>query len=86
MTALDGDYAEFQPRFHAAYERAHRGFREAVEASRPFVVTQNDVLNAQVLVEAAHLSALDDGRVRRFAYSTDIGEFRRLCVDNGLLA
>ncbi|MCP3994802.1 MAG: Gfo/Idh/MocA family oxidoreductase [bacterium] len=85
MTTFDGDYAEFQPRFHRAYQRAHLGFREAVEAGSPFTVTQNEVLSAQVFVEAAHLSALDGGRTRRFSHSADVGEFRGLCRENGLL-
>jgi myo-inositol 2-dehydrogenase/D-chiro-inositol 1-dehydrogenase len=86
MTTFAGDYAEFQPRFQKAYQRAHLGFREAVEAKRPFAVTQNEVLSAQVFVEAAHLSALDGGRSRRFAHSDDVNEYRRLCTENGLLA
>jgi len=85
MTYLTGDYAEFQPRFHKAYQRAHAGFREAVEAGDPFRVTQNEVLSAQVFVEAAHLSALDDGRIRKFSHSDNITEFRRLTTENGLL-
>jgi myo-inositol 2-dehydrogenase/D-chiro-inositol 1-dehydrogenase len=85
MTPLDGDYAEFQPRFHRTYQRAHAGFRDAIESGQPFRVTQNDVLSAQVLVEAAHLSALDDGRSRRFSHSDDVEEFRRLSQENGLL-
>jgi myo-inositol 2-dehydrogenase/D-chiro-inositol 1-dehydrogenase len=85
MTTFADDYAEFQPRFHRAYQRAHRGFREAVEARRPFAVTQNEVLSAQVFVEAAHLSALDGGRSRRVLHSDDPIEYRRLCVDSGLL-
>jgi len=85
MTTLEGDYAEFQPRFHATYERAHTAFRDAVEAGEPFGVTQNEVLGAQVFVEAAHLSALDDGRSRPFAHADSPTEFRRLSIDNGLL-
>ncbi len=85
MTYLDGDYAEFQPRFHTAYQRAHQGFRDAIERGEPFRVTQNDVLSAQVFVEAAHLSALDDGRSRSFDHADDIAEFRRLTTANGLL-
>jgi myo-inositol 2-dehydrogenase/D-chiro-inositol 1-dehydrogenase len=85
MTTFDGDYAEFQPRFHTAYQRAHLAFRAAVEEQRPFAVTQNEVLSAQVFVEAAHLSALDGGRIRRFAHSDDVNEFRRLSAENGLL-
>ena len=86
MTTFNGDYAEFQPRFHRAYQRAHEAFRGAVEAGQPFQVTQNDVLSAQVFVEAAHLSALNEGRTRGFAHSDDIDEFRRLSAKNGLLA
>ena len=85
MTFPGGDYAEFQPRFHTAYQRAHLAFREAVEARDPFAVTQNEVLSAQVFVEAAHLSALDEGRTRRFAHSVDVTEFRALSRKNGLL-
>ncbi|MGA9595995.1 MAG: Gfo/Idh/MocA family oxidoreductase, partial [Acidimicrobiia bacterium] len=85
MTTFVGDYAEFQPRFHRAYERAHAGFRDAVEAGTPFRVTQNEVIDAQVFVEAAHLSALEAGEVRRFSRSDDITEYRRLCTENGLL-
>jgi predicted dehydrogenase len=85
MTTFDDGYAEFQPRFHRAYQRAHRGFREAVESQRPFVVTQNEVLSAQVFVEAAHLSALDGGRSRRFAHDDDVREFRKRCIANRLL-
>ena len=80
-----GGYAEFQRPLHRAYQRAHRGFRDAVEEKHPFAVTQNEVLSAQVFVEAAHLSALDGGRVRRFARADDVGEFRRLSAENGLL-
>ena len=85
MVNLDGDYAEFQPRFHTTYQRAHAAFRDAVEAGEPFRVTQNDVLSAQVFVEAAHLSALDGGRIRSFAHSDNVAEFRRLSQANRLL-
>lgn len=85
MTRFPGDYAEFQPRFHRAYQRAHSAFRSAVEEGRGFEVTQNEVLDAQVFVEAAHRSALDGSATYRFARSGDIGEYRNLCVDNGLL-
>ncbi len=85
MTTFAGDYAEFQPRFHRSYQRAHAAFRTAVENAEPFAVTQNEVLSAQVFVEAAHLSALDRGRMRRFSHSDDAAEFRRMSVGNGLL-
>ncbi len=86
MTTFDGPYAEFQPRFHRAYQRAHSAFRQAVTEGTAFAVTQNEVLDAQVFVEAAHLSALDGGTARRFTRSDDPVEFRRLTAANGLLA
>jgi len=85
MTTFSGDYAEFQPRFHSAYQRAHLGFRDAVEGGRRFAVTQNEVLDAQVFVEAAHRSALEDGRAFGFSRSDDVAEYRRLCAGLGLL-
>jgi myo-inositol 2-dehydrogenase/D-chiro-inositol 1-dehydrogenase len=85
MTTFDAEYAEFQPRFHAAYQAAHRAFREAVRAGRPFGVTQLDVLDAQVLVEAAHRSALAGGRTHLLERSDDLAEYRRLCAEHGLL-
>lgn len=85
MTTFSGDYAEFQPRFHRAYQRAHIDFRQSVASKNGFAVTQNEVLSAQVFVEAAHLSALDEGRPRRFSHDSDVAEFRRLCLENGLL-
>jgi len=85
MTAFDGDYAEFQPRFHRAYQSAHRAFRKAVEEGTGFAVTQNEVLDAQVLVEAAHRSALADGSTLQMARSDDTSEFRRLCGRLGLM-
>ena len=85
MTSFTGDYAEFQPRFYRSYQRAHAAFRRAVDAGRGFEVTQNEVLDAQVFVEAAHLSALDGSSIRRVARSDDVAEYRRLCVEHGLL-
>ena len=85
MTTFDGGYAEFQPRFHRAYQSAHRAFREAVGAAEPFAVTQSEVLDAQVLVEAAHRSALADAAALPMARSDDIFEYRRLCDRHGLM-
>jgi myo-inositol 2-dehydrogenase/D-chiro-inositol 1-dehydrogenase len=85
MTTFDGEYAEFQPRFHTAYQAAHEGFRRAVEAGAPFAVTQNDVLDAQVFVEAAHRSAIAGGRPYHIERSDDVAEYRRHCADNGLM-
>lgn len=86
MTTFHGEYAEFQPRFHRAYERAHAAFRRAVDDAVDFEVTQNEVLDAQVFVEAAHLSALDGGTTYRCARSDDVSEYRRLSAAAGLLS
>lgn len=85
MNYLEGDYAEFQPRFHRAYENAHREFRRAVTDQQAFAVTQTEVLDAQVFVEAAHRSALDGGSTFKVARSDDLSTYRQLCADNGLL-
>jgi predicted dehydrogenase len=85
MSYLQGDYPEFLPRFETAYRNAHRRFQEAVADGLAFAVTQNDVLDAQVFVEAAHRSAQADGQ--RFAVSRDddLAEYRAVCVANGLM-
>ena len=85
MSYLQGDYPEFLPRFETAYRNAHRRFQEAVADGLAFAVTQNDVLDAQVFVEAAHRSAQADGQ--RFAVSRDddLAEYRAVCVANGLV-
>jgi predicted dehydrogenase len=85
MSYLEGDYPEFLPRFETAYRNAHRRFQEAVADGQAFAVTQNDVLDAQVFVEAAHRSAQADGQ--RFAVSRhdDLAEYRAVCVANGLM-
>jgi predicted dehydrogenase len=85
MSDPQGDYPEFLPRFETAYRNAHRRFQEAVTDGQAFAVTQNDVLDAQVFVEAAHRSAQADGQ--RFAVSRhdDLAEYRAVCVANGLM-
>ena len=85
MSYPQGDYPEFLPRFETAYRNAHRRFQEAIAEGQAFAVTQNEVLDAQVFVEAAHRSALADGQ--RFAISRhdDLVEYRAVCVANGLM-
>jgi predicted dehydrogenase len=85
MTDISGDRAEFQPRFQIAYAHAHEDFRRALRERRPFRVTQNAVLDAQVIVEAAHRSALDGGREKPLARSDDLAEYEELCRRGGLL-
>jgi len=62
MSYLDADTAEFLPRFKKAYIAALKDFEQAIKDQREFRVTQNDVLTAQLLVEAAHQSAQNHGR------------------------
>jgi predicted dehydrogenase len=84
MTDLTGQFAEFQPRFQRAYESAHRAFRESVSGKKNFVVTQVDVLNAQVVVEAAHRSAVDGGVEYSVARSEKLEDYERLCRNHRL--
>ena len=85
MAYLQGDYPEFLPRFEAAYRKAHRRFQEAVANSQPFAVTQNEVLDAQVFVEAAHRSAQDNGRRYAVSRHDNLAEYRAACVANELM-
>ncbi len=85
MTYLTGDYPEFLPRFDIAYRNAHTQFRDAVEAGDPFAVTQNQVLDAQVFVEAAHRSAAHNGRHYHTERFDDLAQYKQACVANGLL-
>jgi myo-inositol 2-dehydrogenase/D-chiro-inositol 1-dehydrogenase len=84
MTRPPAGYAEFQPRFHRAYERAHVAFREAVAAGRPFAVTQNEVLDAQVFVEAAHRSAQRGGQPIDLQRPATLAAFHEWCTGQGL--
>lgn len=87
MAYLSGDYPEFLPRFQEAYLLAHADFRAAIAEGRPFQVTALDALDAQVMVEAAHRSAMN-GRasvtIERDA--SDLVAYRRSCEAAGLLA
>jgi len=85
MSYLQGDYPEFLPRFETAYRNAHCRFQEAVTDSKAFAVTQNDVLDAQVFVEAAHLSAQADGQRYAVSRHDDLAEYRAVCAANGLM-
>jgi hypothetical protein len=84
MTKLPGPCAEFQPRFQRAYEIAHAQFRAAVRRKKDFAVTQLDVLNAQVVVEAAHRSALHGGIDYTVARSENLDNYSQLCRENQL--
>ena len=84
MTELPGHCAEFQPRFQGAYEIAHSQFRDAVRERKDFAVTQLDVLNAQVVVEAAHRSAVNGGIEYPVARSADLDEYSQLCQHHKL--
>ncbi|MEE9176450.1 MAG: Gfo/Idh/MocA family oxidoreductase [Thermodesulfobacteriota bacterium] len=85
MSYLEGDYPEFLPRFEKAFIQAHKHFAYAVENKEPFRVTQNDVIQAQVFVEAAHRSALDNAKIYQISYSDDLEEFRVMCYGSNLL-
>ncbi len=85
MSYLEGDYPEFLPRFDMAYRKAHQQFREDIENGRPFAVTQNEVLDAQVFVEAAHRSAMYDGQCYDLERFDDLQAYKAACVANRLL-
>ena len=84
MTDLPGHFAEFQPRFQRAYELAHSSFRDAVMRKKDFAVTQIDVLNAQVVMEAAHRSAVNGGIEYSVARSEKLEDYEQLCRDHRL--
>lgn len=85
MTRLTAPYPEFLPRFDIAYRLAHQQFREAVEGGTAFAVTQNEVLDAQVFVEAAHRSAQQGGVPYPLQPFGDLQKYRDFCRTNGLL-
>ena len=59
-------------------------FRDAVRGGKNFAVTQTDVLDAQVVVEAAHRSAVNGGIEYSVARSENLDEYERLCQDHKL--
>ncbi len=86
MVHLTGDYPEFLPRFQEAYLVAHQDFRLALAEDRPFRVDALDALDAQVMVEAAHRSAMsgrESVRIDRNAHNLDA--YRSSCEEAGLL-
>jgi predicted dehydrogenase len=85
MSYLQGDYPEFLPRFDAAYRQAHQQFREDVENGRDFAVTQNEVLDAQVFVEAAHRSTQHGSARYDLQRFDDLQQYKAACIDNGLM-
>ena len=85
MSYPERDYPEFLPRFEKAYFKAHRDFQAKVKSEEPFKVTQNDVLKAQVFVEAAHRSAKKDGKTFEVSHSDNLEEFKSMCYENQLI-
>lgn len=85
MTYLTGHYPEFLPRFDIAYRHAHQQFREDLENGAAFAVTQNEVLDAQVFVEAAHRSAQKNGARYPLQRFDDLHEYKVACHASGLL-
>ncbi len=85
MTQFSGNYPEFLPRFDIAYKNAHIHFRKAIENGEPFAVTQKQVLDAQVVVEAAHRSAQNKGTYYKTERFDDLQKYRTACKLNGLI-
>ncbi|MEM7009223.1 MAG: Gfo/Idh/MocA family oxidoreductase [Thermodesulfobacteriota bacterium] len=85
MSYLEGEYPEFLPRFEKAFISAHKDFADCISSKTVFKVTQNDIIKAQVFVEAAHRSALEDSKQYDLSYSSDIGEFESICEKGNLL-
>lgn len=80
-----GKYPEFLPRFDLAYRHAHQQFRDGIEGGSAFAVTQNEVLDAQVFVEAAHRSAQHGGVHYQLQRYGDLRKYRASCIANGLM-
>lgn len=85
MTNLPRPYPEFLPRFAIAYDRAHQQFRADLESNAAFAVTQNEVLDAQVFVEAANRSAQSAGARYQLQRCDDLQEYKAACITNGLI-
>lgn len=86
MTYLKRPYPEFLPRFDIAYRQAHLQFRDDVESGAPFAVTQNQVLDAQVFVEAAHRSAKQNSAHYHLQRHDDLQAYKAACVASCLMA
>lgn len=85
MTYLTRPFPEFLPRFNIAYARAHEQFRADIASGAAFAVTQNEVLDAQVFVEAAHRSAQQAGTRSQLGRYDDWSEYKTACIANGLI-
>jgi len=79
------NYPEFLPRFLQAYQSAHISFRESLEKKSDFQVSQRDILDAQVFVEAAAKSAEQNGKPIELTRDDDIEKYKQFCKSNGLL-
>jgi myo-inositol 2-dehydrogenase/D-chiro-inositol 1-dehydrogenase len=79
-------YAEYLPRFKDAFVAAHASFRaKLADKNEPFLVSHIDVLDAQVFVEAATLSADRGGVTIEIQRSDSIADYRATCQKLGLL-
>ncbi len=85
MTYLTRPFPEFLPRFEVAYARAHQQFRADLERGVAFAVTQNEVLDAQVFVEAAHRSVQQAGARYQLQRDDHLQEYKAACIANGLI-
>lgn len=87
MEYLTGDdVAEFLPRFYGSYLIAHEDFRAALADGRDFRVSALDALDAQVIVEAAHRSAMHDRMTITIDRNAeDLESYRASCAAAGLL-
>lgn len=87
MSYLERPFPEFLPRFKRSYETAHVEFQRVCrDPTLEFRVSQREILDAQVLVEAAHISATRlKGAPVHLRHSDDVGEFRAHCVASQLL-
>jgi len=79
-------YAEYLPRFKDAFVTAHESFYSKLATrDAPFVVSHIDVLDAQVFVEAATLSADRGGTPIDIQRSDSVPAYRAECDKLGLL-
>lgn len=79
-------YAEYLPRFYDAYAAAHKAFIATLaDPAQPFLVSHIDVLDAQVFVEAATLSADKGGALVEIHRSDSLADYRANCAKLGLL-
>jgi predicted dehydrogenase len=76
--------ADFLPRFRDAFLTAHRSFREDVVDKKAFKVNAMDILDAQVVVEAATISAEKGGLPIEVKKSNNLDEYHNNCRKAGL--